>query len=98
MTINIADDPFIARFMAEGFDKGLTAGRAKGHTEGRAQEARKILLCLIQARGLGLSDLTRETVGSTTDIQVLEFWLERAATAVSADQIFAGSPGSTAAA
>lgn len=78
MPIDPYADPFIASWVS------------RGEAKGEAGEAKKNLLRVLDARRLGASDLARDLVGSCTDLELLELWIERAATANSIDTVFAG--------
>jgi hypothetical protein len=80
MAIDITDDPFIAGFVAQ------------GEATGRADEARRILLGVLNAREIEISDSTRELVNACTDLIQLEQWTERAALAMSAGAVFGIRP------
>jgi hypothetical protein len=75
-------DAFVDGLMAEGLAKGLAQGKAEG-------EARMVLRVL-DARGLQVPDEIRERVLSCTDTAQLDHWGELAATAVSLDDVFGG--------
>ena len=57
--------------------------RAEGKTEGKAEA----VLSILKARGLEPSDTVRERVLSCTELDLLERWLQRAATASAADEV-----------
>ncbi|MFF3172867.1 hypothetical protein ACFVQ0_09605 [Streptomyces sp. NPDC057900] len=57
--------------------------------EGRAQGMEKSLLLILQARGIAVTDETREKISTCTDLQLLRRWLTRAATATTAEDVFA---------
>lgn len=62
---------------------------AEGHAEGRTEEARRILLVLMAARGLGPSEAARARVEGCTDLDTLERWICRVVTSRSEDDLFA---------
>ncbi|MEV1248519.1 hypothetical protein ACIBO2_06445 [Nonomuraea sp. NPDC050022] len=59
--------------------------RAEGHIEGEA----KMLLLILDRRGITLSEEARERIRTCTDIAVLESWADRAFTVTTADELFA---------
>ncbi|MEV5603391.1 hypothetical protein AB0L33_18320 [Streptomyces sp. NPDC052299] len=61
--------------------------RDEGRAEGRAEG----LLLLLGVRGIVLTDADREKVAACTDPQLLREWLQRAATASSAEEVFRAS-------
>jgi hypothetical protein len=73
-------DAFVDGLMAEGKAEGLAEGKAAG-------EARMVLRVL-SARGLHVTDEIRELVLSCSDTAQLEAWGERAATASNLDEVF----------
>jgi hypothetical protein len=66
------------------FDEGRDAGRA----EGRAEEARRILLTVLAARRVELSLDRRSVVERCADVNLVERWIERAAVATLEDEVF----------
>jgi len=71
------------RFFSEGEEKGKAEGRLEG--EARA------LLRVLEHRGLSVSAEQRERVLACSDLTTLEAWLDRAVTAASTEEVFAGS-------
>lgn len=78
MAIDPYADPFIASWVSRGAAKGEIG------------EAKKLLLRVLEARQLGDSGLVWDVVGSCRDVELIELWIERAATADSIDTVFAG--------
>ncbi|MET7645692.1 hypothetical protein ABZS83_19015 [Streptomyces sp. NPDC005426] len=73
------DTSFYKSFMSEEIrDEGRAEGRAEG------------LLLLLDARGIDVTGATRERIRTCKDPQLLHHWLHRAATAASAEEVFAG--------
>ena len=64
---------------------------AQGRAEGEAKGLREAVTHVLAARKLALSELGRTRLASCTDVVVLTAWLERAATAASEAEVFAGS-------
>jgi hypothetical protein len=46
------------------------------------------VLAFLEARGLAISDAQRERIMATTDLEVLDRWVRRAATVTSTDALF----------
>ncbi|GAA1041742.1 hypothetical protein GCM10009557_66160 [Virgisporangium ochraceum] len=63
----------------ETFAKGVAAGQAKGKAES--------LLAILGARGVTVPDEARERITSCTDIEQLDTWIVRAATAIRIDDL-----------
>ncbi|MFI6118685.1 hypothetical protein ACIBCU_02275 [Streptomyces sp. NPDC051064] len=63
-------------------------GRTEGRTEGRAQGRAESVLLLLGARGIAISDRTRENITTCIDPELLSQWLVRAVVAATADEIF----------
>jgi hypothetical protein len=61
--------------------------------QGRADGERRIILRILTARGLPLSDEIRDRVATCTDTDQLEAWADRAATADSVEEIFGVDAG-----
>jgi hypothetical protein len=67
-------------------DMGFIATEFFGR--GRAEEGAKTILMVLSARDLTVSDEARERITACGDIDQLESWVRRAATAESTDDIF----------
>jgi hypothetical protein len=65
----------------------------QGRADGRADGLREAISHVLAARKLPLSELGSARVASCTDVEALTAWLERAATAASEAEVFAGSEG-----
>jgi hypothetical protein len=65
-------------------DRLLAEGKAEGKAEGEA----RMILRILSARGLHVPAEIRQRVLSCTDTSQLETWGDRAATAVSVDEVF----------
>lgn len=61
--------------------------------EGRTERAAKDVLTVLKARGIHVPDQVRELIANCDDPAVLEQWLIRAATAPTAEEIFADEQG-----
>ena len=66
---------------------GVERGRTEGRTEGRAAS----VIAVLQARGLAVAPVHRARIESCSDIEQLDRWIARAATAASVDDVFASS-------
>ncbi|WP_371603031.1 hypothetical protein OG345_15915 [Streptomyces sp. NBC_01220] len=60
--------------------------------EGRAQGQADSLLLVLDVRGIALTKAAREKITACTDTQLLHQWLERSATATTAEEVFAKGP------
>jgi hypothetical protein len=75
------------RFFSETQRRSFSEGEKKGKAEGEAQA----LLRVLDRRGLSISAEQRERVLACADLATLEAWLDRAVTAESTEEVFAGS-------
>ena len=64
--------------------------RDEGEATGEAKGQAKALLKLLDRRGLAPTDEQRRQVTSTIDLAQLDLWFDRAITANSAAEVFAG--------
>jgi hypothetical protein len=60
---------------------------AQGRAEGRAEGEARALLAVLKARGIEVPDPIRERILACADLEVLDGWLARAATAPSASEV-----------
>ena len=63
-------------------------GRAEGEAKGRAEGEARIVLRVLQTRGIELTNEQRELITGCTDLEQLETWGCRAVTADSAHELF----------
>ncbi|MFC4910612.1 hypothetical protein [Actinomadura gamaensis] len=63
--------------------------KAEGKSEGKVEESQRLLLALLDTRGLRIDDTRRELVEGCEDREQLEAWFRRAAVASSVDEVFA---------
>lgn len=70
------------------FEQGEAEGRAIGEAEGRARGEARALLAVLRSRGIALDESAVTRIGECTDIEQLDVWIGRAATASSADDVF----------
>ncbi|TDE59974.1 hypothetical protein E1295_01630 [Nonomuraea mesophila] len=66
----------------------LAEGKAKGIAEGKAKGEAKAVLLILEARGISLPDEARARILACTDLDTLESWVRKAATAESAGEFF----------
>jgi hypothetical protein len=71
----------------------IEQGRAHGLEQGEVNGLRAAITHVLAARSLPLSELGRARLTSCADVAVLTAWLERAATATSEAEVFAGADG-----
>lgn len=60
--------------------KYVGMGREEGREEGRAAEAARNVIAVLQARGFAVSDDERSRITSCTDLATLEKWVPKAVT------------------
>ncbi|MFD1940101.1 MULTISPECIES: hypothetical protein [Nonomuraea] len=80
----LVSSPFARKHFGEGKAEGLAEGLAKGKTEGEVT----LLLTLLEARGIAVSDEIRARITSCADPGQFEAWTRRAAVATSAGEVF----------
>ncbi|MEV4113564.1 hypothetical protein [Nonomuraea sp. NPDC049695] len=80
--------PVYSPFAREHFGRGLAQGKAEGKTEGKAEEAVRLLLLVLDARGLDVPEDARAQITACADIAQLEAWTTRAATAQTLQDLF----------
>ncbi len=81
-------DEAVAKGMARGIERGMARGIERGMARGTVAGEIKMLLHLLDRRGLSLSSSLRERVEACEDGTQLREWFDRALTATSADEIF----------
>ena len=74
--------------LEEGLEKGFEKGRAKGLAEGRAEGRRDAIRTVLEARGIHLSATQLRQLDRCEDLAVLDDWVQRAARAKTANDIF----------
>jgi hypothetical protein len=84
---SIIQDPNVQDLIREWEDKG----RAEGRVEGRADEARSLLLKVFAARSLPVTPDVRARIDVEPDLARLESWLEAAVTAAAIGDVFRDS-------
>jgi hypothetical protein len=73
----------------EGRAEGLTEGRAEGRAEGRTEGEVRALLAILNARGIPVPDDARTRITGCTDLDQLDTWVRRAATATTIHDLLA---------
>lgn len=81
---SIIQDPNVQELIREWEDKG----RAKGHVEGRAAEARLLLHTVLTARSFPVTPDVRARIDGESDVARLESWLKAAVTAAAIGDVF----------
>ncbi|CCK59084.1 Conserved protein of unknown function [Mycobacterium canettii CIPT 140070017] len=71
-------------WQSEFYRKRATLGRAEGRAEGEANA----VLAVLDARGIEISEPVRARVTGCTDLDQLDTWIRRAATATTVDDLF----------
>ncbi|MGV9839815.1 hypothetical protein ACWDUL_37240 [Nocardia niigatensis] len=66
----------------------FSQGEAEGEVKGEAKGEAKALLAVLRSRGIAVDESTVARVGACTDIEQLDVWLDRAATACFANEVF----------
>ncbi|MEV6743247.1 hypothetical protein ACIOZL_12390 [Streptomyces sp. NPDC087769] len=61
----------------------------KIRNEGRVEGLAEVLLIVLDARGIAVTDGIREQIDTCYDLPLLRHWLTRAATATTAEEVFA---------
>lgn len=70
------------------FGRGKAEGRVEGRNEGRTEGVAKALLAFLAARGFDVPEEARTRIIECSDLDLLDLWVHRAATANSVDEIF----------
>lgn len=71
-------------WLRAGYDQGVQHGEARGKARGKAEG----VLMLLSSRDIAVSDLERARILASTDLETLDRWLVRAATAASVADLF----------
>ena len=80
---------FARTYFAQGEAKGRADGEAKGRADGEAKGEARALMALLAARGMTIDASTRERILDCTDVEQLERWIVRVATASSVSDVLA---------
>ncbi len=70
------------------FDQGEAAGAAAGEAAGEARGRSRAVLAVLDARGIAVPDEARARISACRDLDQLDSWVRRAATADSVDELF----------
>ena len=62
---------------------------SQGRTEGRAEGEAKAVLAVLDARGIDVPEDARARITGCADLDQLDTWVRRAATATSVEDLFA---------
>ncbi|QSB14373.1 hypothetical protein JQS43_23235 [Natronosporangium hydrolyticum] len=63
-------------------------GRSEGKAEGKAEGEARALLRFLAARGIAVPEHARTRIADCTDLELLDTWVRRAATAETVDDLF----------
>lgn len=74
---------------AEGRAEGIEEGMEKGSIRARVEERRQMVLRLLDAHGVPLLPSSLRRIQTCTDLSELAYWLDRACTATSEQDLFA---------
>ena len=78
----------VRKGLEKGLAEGLAKGLAKGRAEGRAEGLRGAIRTLLDARDIQLSATQLRRLDRCEDLAVLDDWVQRAARAKSANDVF----------
>jgi flagellar biosynthesis/type III secretory pathway protein FliH len=79
---------FVESFVDEGIRQGIRQGIEQGIEQGKARGEAAALLKLLKARGIDLTEEQHDAVTSSTDLEEIDRWFDRALTATSANGVF----------
>ena len=79
---------FAKKYYAEGEAKGKAEGKVEGEAKGKAEGRAEGILAVLTARGVAVTDHERRRVLACSDLALLDRWLKRSVTAVSANEVF----------
>ncbi|MEQ4719108.1 hypothetical protein [Nonomuraea sp. B19D2] len=85
------DWPVYTPWAREHYGRGLEEGQTKGKAEGKAEEAARMLLLVLGARGFDVPDDVRARITACADVAQLEHWTSRAVTAQALQDLFSES-------
>ena len=89
---SIAEEELRARTIEYGSDFARSyhaQGKAEGEAKGKAEGEARAVLAVLKARGIEITPSQEALVSGCASLAELDTWLERAATANSADEVFA---------
>ena len=70
-------------FQQEAYRQGMSQGMSQGKAQGKAEG----VLAVLGAKGIAVSDALRERIRACTDLDTLQRWLVRAATATTVEDV-----------
>ncbi|GAA2239879.1 hypothetical protein [Streptomyces indiaensis] len=70
------------------FEESYLEGKAAGRAEGRAEDRVTMILRVLEKRGVGIPQATRDRISSCTDLDTLTLWFDRSLTAATAEDLF----------
>ncbi|GHF04325.1 hypothetical protein [Streptomyces morookaense] len=73
----------------EKYLEGKADGVAEGLAEGKAEERARLVLRVLERRGISVPDEVRERLADCSDLDVLDRWLDQAFVVSTAEEIFA---------
>ena len=76
-------------FAKEHYGRGKQEGRKEGRKEGQAAGKAEAILLVLEARSLDVSEAERALITGCTNLRQLKKWVQRAATAEKASDLFA---------
>jgi hypothetical protein len=79
---------FARRYYDAGEAEGEARGKAEGEAKGKAEGEARAVLAVLDARGIEVPDPVREDITSCTDLDQLDTWIRRAATAAKVQDLF----------
>ncbi|MBN6053462.1 hypothetical protein JYK22_16090 [Nonomuraea sp. RK-328] len=82
------DWPVYSPFAREHYGRGLDEGKAEGEAKGKAEEAARMLLLVLGARGFDVPDDIRAQISTCADLAQLEGWTTRAVTVQALQDLF----------
>lgn len=82
--VNVATYEYQSDYARRYFSRGKAEGEARGTAAGEA----RALLAVLAARDIDVPEAVRERITGCTDLDQLEAWVRRAATATSVHDLF----------
>jgi hypothetical protein len=84
----IAGYQYQSDFARRYFGQGKAEGKAEGEAKGKAEGEATAVLTVLGARGIAVPDHVRARITGCTDLEQLDTWVRRAATASTVDDLF----------
>jgi hypothetical protein len=84
-TAKVSDLEFAKTVLPRTYARLMAEGQAEGRVEGEV----KSILAVLKARNIAIPEFLRQRISTCDDIEQLEIWIERAATATTIDDLFA---------